>query len=146
MWRSPATTVTAECKNLELRIDADSRLAAAAAGVAHFLASSAGLSDESAKELQKSVLAACLEAFENLPGEHPALNVIFSWYTEDRIEVALESGSAGPAIGLDRIVGFAGQLGSATPFSGIDRVQYEARDGVAVTRLTKYLGHAPRIA
>jgi hypothetical protein len=146
MWRSRATTVTTECKTLSLQIDADPRLAAGAGGVARFLAASAGLSDEAATELQKSVVAACMEAFENLTGSRHHLTVIFSWYA-DRIEVALQcEATAAPAIGLDRIAGLAGQLSSAAALSGIDRVQYEARDGVAVTRLTKYLGPAPRVA
>ena len=145
-WLSRTVTVTADPKIFRLQIDADARLAAAAGGVAHFLAETAGLASEAATELQKSIVAACTEAFEDLRGEHPHLTVTFAWYA-DRIEVAMaHEGSAAPAVGLDRIAGFGGHVGSTTALSGIDRVQYESREGVAVTRLTKYLGHAPRIA
>jgi hypothetical protein len=139
--------VTADVKILTLQMDADSRLAAAAGAIANFLAASAGLADSAAGELQTSVLAACLAAFENLAGERAHLTVVFSWYLDDRIEIALQSrAGVGPAVGLDRIAGLAGAFGGAGTFSGIDRVQYEGRDGAAVTRLTKYLGHAPHIA
>ncbi len=60
----------------------------------------------------------------------------------DRIEIAIaHEGDAAPAIGLDRIAGFATQIGAAGGLGGVDRVQYEARGGLAITRLTKYLGH-----
>jgi hypothetical protein len=137
--------VTADPKIFELRIDADPRLAAAAGGLAHFIADAAGLATEAAAELQRSVVAACNDAFENL-NERARLTVTLAWYA-DRIEVAVAHDSAaGPAVGLDRIAGVAGQVGSSAALSGIDRVQYEAKEGIAVTRLTKYLGHAPRMA
>ncbi len=138
--------MSAEAKSFELQIDADARLAAAAGGAARFLADAAGLTSDEAADLQKSVVAACEEAFEHLAGEHPHLTVTLTRYP-DRIEVAMaHKGEAEPAVGLDRIAGFAGQLAGGGGLGGVDRVQYEAHDGVAVTRLTKYLGHAPRIA
>ena len=143
---SRAAKVITDCKIYRLQIDPDPRLAAAAGGVARFLADAAGLTTEAAGELQRSIIAACKEAFEDLRGEHPHLTVTFLQYA-DRIEVAVaHQGGAAPALGLDRIAGFADQLGSTTALSGIDRVQYEARDGWAITRFTKYLGHAPRMA
>lgn len=137
--------MTADYKMYRLRIDADPRLAAAAGGLAHFLAESAGLANEAARELQKSVMAACNEAFENLGGEHGHLMLTFAWYV-DRIEVAVAQEGDAPAVGLDRIAGFAERLGSTAALNGIDRVQYEAKDGMAITRLTKYLRPAPRMA
>jgi hypothetical protein len=138
--------VNAESKGIELQIDADARLAAAAGGAARFFGESAGLPSEELADLQKSIVAACQEAFEHLTGEHPHLTVTLIRYP-DRIEVAMaHKGSGEPAVGLDRIAGFASQLGSSGGLGGVDRVQYEAHDGFAVTRLTKYLGHAPHIA
>jgi hypothetical protein len=138
--------VNADSKAIELQIDPDARLAAAAGGIARFLAESAGLSNAEVADLQKSIVAACQEAFEHLAGEHPHLNLTFTHYP-DRIEVAVaHKGEASPAVGLDQIAGFADQLGSSSALGGVDRVQFEAHEGLAVTRLTKYLGHAPRIA
>lgn len=138
--------MNAESKGIQLQIDPDARLAAAAGGVARYLAESAGLANEAVSELQKSIVVACQEAFEHLRGDHPHLNVTLTRFP-DRIEVAMSyEGATEPAVGLDRIAGFAEQLGGSGGLGGVDRVQYEAHGGVAVTRLTKYLGHAPRIA
>ncbi len=135
-----------EPKGIELQIDPDARLAAAAGGVARYLAESAGLSNEEVSQLQKSIVAACQEAFEHLTGEKPHLNVTLTRFS-DRIEVAVaHKGEASPAVGLDQIAGFADQLGSSSALGGVDRVQFEAREGLAVTRLTKYVGHAPPLA
>lgn len=131
-----------DCKTYRLRIDADPRLAAGAGGLARFLAEAAGLTCEAAQELQKSVVAACHEAVENLDGAHGHLNLTFAWYA-DRIEVAVAQEGEAPAVGLDRIAGFAEQFGITAALSGIDRVQYETKDGTAITRLTKYLRPAP---
>ncbi len=134
--------MSAESKGIELLIDADPRLAAAAGGAARYLAEAAELTSEEAVELQKSIVAACQETFEHLTGDHPHLTVTFLRYT-DRIEIAVahEDGTE-PAVGLDRIAGIASQVGASGGLGGVDRVQYEAHDGMAVTRLTKYLGPA----
>ena len=146
MSPSRATTVNAESKGIELQIDADVRLAAAAGGAARFYAEAAGLTSDEAADLQKSTVVACEESFEHLLGEHPHLTVTLTRFP-DRIEVAMTyAGSGEPAVGLDRIAGFASQIGNSGGLGGVDRVQYEAHDGLAVTRLTKYLGHAPHIA
>ncbi len=146
MSPSRATTVNAESKGIELQIDADVRLAAAAGGAARFLAEAAGLTSNEVADLQKSIVIACEEAFEHLAGERPHLTVTFTTY-RDRIEVAMAYvGSGEPAVGLDRIAGFAGQFGGSGGLGGVDRVQFEAHDGLAVTRFTKFLGHAPHIA
>ncbi|MGC1486052.1 MAG: hypothetical protein WA789_19865 [Candidatus Acidiferrum sp.] len=138
--------MSAESKGIELHIDPDARLAAAAGGATRYFAESAGMLSGAVAELQKSVVAACQEAFEHLTGVHPHLVVTLAVFP-DRIEIAMShEGSAEPAVGLDRIAGFAHQLGNAGGLGGVDRVQYEAHDGLAVTRLTKYLGHTPRIA
>ena len=132
--------MSAEAKGIQLQIDSDVRLSAAAGGAARFLAENAGLTNDEASDLQKAVVAACQQAFEHLTGVRLHLTVTFTTYP-DRIEIALShEGTGEPAVGLDRIAGFAGQLGDSGGLSGIDRVQYETRDGLAITRLTKYLG------
>jgi hypothetical protein len=87
-------------------------------------------------------------AFEHLTRDHPHLNVTAAWFA-DRIEIALShQGESSPAVGLDKIAGFAAQIrgGGAGIFVGVDRVQYESRDGEAVTRLTKYIREiSPRV-
>jgi len=145
MSPSRTTTVSVDSRRIELQIDPDARLAAAPGGAARFLAEAAGLTSEEAAELQKSIVAACLETFEHLTGDHPHLTVTLVRYP-NRIEVELtHEGGAEPAVGLDRIAGFATQMGVSGGLDGVDRVQYDARGALAVTRLTKYLGHVPPI-
>ena len=136
------TTVTTESRGIEFQIDPDPRLAAAAGGAARYFADAAGLASEAVVEFQKSVVAACEETFEHLSGDHAHLTVSFTLY-QDRIEVVLShEGEALPAVGLDQIAGFGNPSESANALGGIDRVQYEAREGRVVARLTKYWDRA----
>jgi hypothetical protein len=145
MSHSRAITVTVDFKVIELQIDPDARLAAAAGGAARYLAEVAGLTSEEAADLQKSIVAACLDTFEHLTADHSHLTVTLMRY-RDRIEITIaHQGDAAPAMGLDRIAGFATQIGSSGGLGAVDRVQYETRGSLAITRLTKYLGHLPPI-
>ena len=136
-----------EPKSFRVQIDADARLAAALGGAARYLADAAGMENGKAVQWQSSVVAACVEVFRYLTGDHPHLQVTLARFS-DRIEVALSHhGNASPAVGLDSIAGFAarprGGEARENPFVGIDRVQYETRGGESVTRLTKYIGRVP---
>jgi len=139
-------TVSIDSKTIRLLIDADSRLAAAAGGVARYLADCAGLENPAVTSLQSTIVAACEQAFLNLDAQYPHLEVSLTRFS-DRIEVSLaHQGESAPAVGLDTIAGFAAQLGLASTaasgagaWSGVDRVQYETQGASAVTRLTKYL-------
>ncbi len=138
-----------EPKTFRLLFDADSRLAAAAGGVVRYLADAAGFEEDAAARLQSAVIAACAEAFEHLSAAHPQLEVTFTRFS-DRMEVALSHlDKDSPATGLDTIAGFASHIAGTEPVrvvvAGFDRVQYETHDGESVTRLTKYIGAAPRI-
>jgi hypothetical protein len=124
-------------------IDADARLAAAAGGVARFLADAAGLEGDAVERLQSAVIEACLDAFEHLAGKHPHLEIDFARFS-DRLEVSLSHEDTGPAIGMHTITGFASKQVNGTENSGalagVDRVQHETHGKEIVTRLTKYLG------
>jgi hypothetical protein len=145
--------VATESKTIRLQIDADSRLAAAAGGVARYLGDAAGLENSAVANLQSTIIIACQQAFENLDAQHPRLEVSLTRF-EDRIEVALaHQGEAAPAVGLDTIAGFAAQFGAnssgasgAGAWSGVDRVQFETQGDSAVTRLTKYFRPASSAA
>src|ERR1700737_2716695 len=121
--------VATELRNFHMQIDADTRLAAAAGGVVRYLAEVAGLENDPVTRLQSAVIAACSEAFQHLTPDHPQLGITFARFS-DRIEVAVSHrGEDSPAVGLDTIAGFAGQVGGAGSkqviFAGFDRVQYE---------------------
>ena len=123
-------------------IDADARLAAAAGGVARFLADAAGLEGEAVARLQSAVIDACLEAFDHLAGKHPHLEIDFERFP-DRLEVSLSHEDAGPAVGMHTITSFAAKKldtsGNSGNLAGVDRVQHETHGNEIVTRLTKYL-------
>ena len=135
-----------EVKRILLKIDADPRLAAAAGGAARCFGDAAGLEKASLCQLQSAVVAACREEFQHLDAAHPHLEVTLA-RLPDRIEVALaHEGESSTAMGLDAVVGFAGQLGGnssgARALDGVDRVQFETHGGCAILRLTKFL-HSP---
>ena len=135
--------VAIEAKTFRLFLNADARLAAAAGGVVRYLADVAGLENGAVAQLQSAVIAACSEAFEHLTAAHPQLEITFTRFS-DRMEVVLSYlGEDSPAVGLDKIAGFASQIGGTSSIqvvlAAFDRVQYETHDGEAVTRLTKYI-------
>jgi hypothetical protein len=133
-----------------MSIDADARLAAAAGGVARFLADDAGLESEAVTRLQFAVIEACMEAFQHLAAKNPHLEITFARFA-DRLEVSLShEEDAVPAVGVHTITGFATTKAQGTDnaeaLAGVDRVQHETHGKEIVTRLTKYLGQlAPRI-
>jgi len=134
--------VATEPKNLHMCIDADARLAAAAGGVARFLADAAGLESDAATRLQSAVIETCLKAFEHLAGQHPHLEIQFGRFS-DRLEVSLSHEDAGPALGIHTITDFASKQADHTEnpgaLAGVDRVQHETHGNETITRLTKYL-------
>ena len=134
--------VATEPKNLHMCLDADARLAAAAGGVARFLADAAGLEGDAAARLQSAVIEASLEAFEHLAGKHPQLEIDFSRFS-DRLEVSLSHEDASPGIGMHTITSFAAKEGdpaeNSDALTGVDRVQHETHGNETITRLTKYL-------
>jgi hypothetical protein len=130
-------------------LDADARLAAAAGGVARFLADAAGLDSDAVARLQSAVMEACLEAFGDLTRTHPHLEVTFARFS-DRLEVSLSHENDGPAVDVHTITGFAAgkveAVESPEALVGVDRVQHETHGNETVTRLTKYLGQvAPNV-
>jgi hypothetical protein len=139
--------VAAEAKSIQMQIEADPRLAAAAGGAARYFADEAGLEGPAIADWQTAIVAACNEAFEYLTSEHPWLDVTLTRMA-DRLEVALSrEGETAPAVGLDTLAGLAPQDpdlqerqgAKSLVLGGVDLVQYETRGGVAVTRLTKYI-------
>jgi hypothetical protein len=137
--------VATEAKVIHMQIDADPRLAAAAGGAVRYFADAAGLENERVSQLQSAVVAACQEAFDHLSKTQPHLDVTLTRLA-DRIEVALaHHGDMAPAVGLDVMAGLSWPTGTdsrspaQSPFSGIDRVQYETHSDIAITRLTTYL-------
>jgi hypothetical protein len=93
--------VITEPKRIELRIDSDPRLAAAAGGAVRFLAEAAGMPEEVCKEFQEATVRACIKAFDSHPmGSHTVELLVFG----DRLEVGVDTNSGSAAIRLSRSV------------------------------------------
>jgi len=129
------TPVTAELRSIRMQIDVDVRLAAAAGGAARYFGDAAGLGHGAASDLQVAVITACKEAFHELGGDQPSLDVTLTWLA-DRIEVEVShKGEAPSAVKGDEPV----STQDAEALEGVDEVQHEAHDGIVVTRLTKFI-------
>jgi hypothetical protein len=128
-----------EPTRVQIKLHADSRLAAAAGGVARYFADAAGLEPEPCIQLQIAVVAACEESFEQFADEGAQLAVTLERFA-DRLEVLLtHKGTAAPAVGLHTIAGFAGESRKSV-LVALDRVQFETQGNSATTRLTKFWG------
>jgi hypothetical protein len=126
--------VSTDSKHIEIRLDADARFAAAAAGGARYLGEAGGLTPDAAGKFQIAILFACEETFGNLDIRHPQVEVTLNQFP-DRIEVTIVHHADGPSVGLHTLL-----RAGANPMEGVDRVQYEKKADSSITRLTKFLG------
>jgi hypothetical protein len=126
--------VSTDSKHIEIRLDADPRFAAAAAGGARYLGESSGLTAEAAAKLQSAILFACEEAFGNLDAVNAQVEVDLNQFP-DRIEISIIHSADVPSVGLHTLLGTGKDA-----LEGVDRVQYEQSSGSSVTKLTKFLG------
>jgi len=93
--------VTTEPKRIEIHLDSDPRLAAAAGGAVRLLAETAGMPEEVCKEFQEATVRACMKAFDARPmDEHMVELLVFG----DRVEVAVDAPAGIAAIRLSRSV------------------------------------------
>ncbi|HWZ96442.1 MAG TPA: hypothetical protein VN025_01645 [Candidatus Dormibacteraeota bacterium] len=132
-WRWPIH-VSTDSKHIEIKLDADPRFAAAAAGGARYLGEASGLTTDAAGKFQAAILFACEEAFAHLDVRHTEVKVTLNQFP-DRIEVAIVHHANAPSVGLHTLLG-----AGSNAMEGVDRVQYEQQAENSVTRLTKFLG------
>ena len=125
--------VPTDSKHIEIKLDADPRFAAAAAGGARYLGEASGLTPDAAGKFQTAILFACEETFGHLDIRHCRVEVTLNQFP-DRIEVAIAYSADGPSVGLHTLLS-----AGANPMEGVDRIQYETKAGSSVTRLTKFL-------
>jgi hypothetical protein len=133
MWRWPIPVPT-DSKHIEIKLDADPRFAAAAAGGARYLGEASGLTPDAAGKLQTATLFACEETFALVDLRHAQVEVSLNQYP-DRIEVVIVHQGDAPSVGLHTLLN-----GGAGPMDGVDRIQYEKKANLSITRLTKFLG------
>ena len=93
--------MTTDPKRVEIHLDSDPRLAAAAGGAVRLLAETAGMPEEVAKEFQEATIRACAKAFDAHPtNSHTVELLVFG----DRLEVAVDANAGTSAIRLTRTV------------------------------------------
>ena len=93
-----------------LKFTADTRLAAAAGGVARYFADTAGMESDAVAKLQSETLEACNAAIAQLAGKSAQLSVEVTRFA-DRIEV--EVAKQGDAA-ITRIITYLAQSSSAS--------------------------------
>ena len=125
--------MSTDSKHIEIRLDADPRFAAAAAGGARYLGEASGLSAEASGKFQDAIRHACEEAFAQLEMRKTQVEVALNQFA-DRIEVVIVNIADKPSVGLHTLLGAGAQA-----IEGVDRVQYEQQSGKSITRLTKFL-------
>ena len=141
------TNMSTDPSRTEFTVQDDPRLLAGALAIVLFAGQRCGLSSEAQDGLAEAAVDACRETFplaNNNGNPNPALKVIVSDFP-DRVEVAIEhSGESLPSAGLDTFagagIGSHARLSDALQKTSVDRVQYEARDGIARMTLIKYCG------
>ena len=93
--------MTTEPKRIELHLDSDPRLAAAAGGAVRYLAESVGMPEEVCNEFERATVDACLKVFEAQPAKSHAIELLVY---NDRVEVAIDPANGAGAIRLARSV------------------------------------------
>lgn len=131
--------MSVETSRAELTLPNDPRMFGAIAVIIGHAGDRTGLTESEQKALSEAAVHACEQALQLAAGEDPKVHVIVENF-DDRVEVTVEHhGAADPAAGLDTFVaGAAGRVGQDLQSTGVDRVQYESKDGVSLTRLIKY--------
>ena len=107
----------------------------------------AGFETEVGAQLARAAGDVCRETIAQLGGNGEVVDVTLDTFS-DRIEIAIHCRSQMlPPLGLDAFAlsnspsGVAGGLNGQELLSRVDRVLYNAEDGVARTTLVKYLPH-----
>jgi hypothetical protein len=136
--------MTDEPVRVVFHMDQDRRLVGVFCSAVEHQATSAGFESEAVAELAKAAGDVCHETIANLGANSDGVDVTLETFS-DRIEIAVHCrAQALPAIGLDKFA--CGPVGSAEPggfdglqlLSRVDRVLYNAEDGVARTTLVKF--------
>jgi hypothetical protein len=141
--------MTTELSRVEFHLDRDLRLAAAVRSAVHFQASHAGLDEPSCDGLAKASEEVCRQTLSQLQESEVGLKVTLETFS-DRIEICIhQHGQVAPAVGLDAFAAPHASDGGSSGLNGtqllerVDRVTFQAQDGVARTTLVKFL-HANR--
>ena len=137
--------MTDEPVRVVFHLDQDWRLVGVFCCAVEHQAIHAGFETEAGAQLARAAGDVCRETISQLGAEGDGVDVTLETFS-DRIEIAIHCrGQVLPAVGLEKFAfsnvqaGGAGELNSQELLSRVDRVLYNAEDGVARTTLVKFL-------
>ena len=137
--------MTAEFIRVVLRLDRDPRLAAAVRRAVRFQSLHAGLDEGSCDALAGASEEVCFQTLARLPEAEVGLQVTLDTFC-DRIEVSIHHPAPMvPPVGLDAFAVPRANDGNSNGVNGtelmarVDKVMFDAHDGVARTTLVKFL-------
>jgi len=126
-------------------LDQDQRLVGVFCSAVEHQATSAGFETGAGAELAKAAGDICNETMSQLGADGEGVDITVDTFA-DRMEIAIRCrGQILPAIGLDSFVFSGAPSGGTARISGpellsrVDRVLYNAEDGMARTTLVKFL-------
>ena len=135
----------AEFSRVVLRLDRDPRLAAAVRRAVRFQSLQAGLDETSCDALAGASEEVYFHTLSQLAGGDAGLHVTLDTFS-DRIEICIHHPApVVPALGLDAFAAPPANNGNSNGLNGaelmerVDKVMYDAQDGVARTTLVKFL-------
>ena len=137
--------MTDESTRVAFHLDRDPTLLSAVHCAVQFQATRASLEEKSCAEFAKAAEGVCREALSHLTDADGGLDVTLDTFS-DRIEVSIRHhGQLVPAVGLETFTAPVTRENGDTRLSGVqlltcvDRVSFNAEDGVAHTTLVKFL-------
>jgi len=137
--------MTDDSTRVELHLDKDPRFVSAVRSAVHFQATRAGLEEKGCENFAQASEEVCREALTQITDADGGLNVTLDTFP-DRMEISIHHrGRLIPAVGLESFApsgatsdGTSGVNGMEL-MSRVDRVMFNAQEGVARTTLVKYL-------
>jgi anti-sigma regulatory factor (Ser/Thr protein kinase) len=136
-----------ESTRVEFHLDRDPRLISAVRSAVHFQALRAGLEETGCENIAIAAEEICREALTKFTDADGGLDVTLETFA-DRMEISIHHrGQLAPTVGLetfalpDAAAGGAGGLNGMELLSRVDRVMYNAAEGIARTTLVKFLQH-----
>ena len=137
--------MTDELTRVAFHLDRDPTLISAVHCAVQFQASRTNLEEKTCAEFAKATEGICREALSHLTDADGGLDVTLDTFS-DRIEVSIRHhGRLMPPVGLETSTATQThdngdtRLSAVQPLSCVDRVSFNAEDGVAHTTLVKFL-------
>lgn len=132
-----------ECTRTTIELSRDARLVSGIGGAVAHHAERVGLNEATRDALVSSLEDFCRQTLPLLGASGDRLAVAIEEF-DDRIEIVVEHhGEASPSVGMDTFLEANASHSAALPgvrlLRIVDRVEYDARNGIVRTTMVKYL-------